>query len=120
MSYPDGTYQLNESQELVNATPTSGYWVATTDNPVSWVSGETEDDFEAKVSAEVEKVVREGLENLPATGYVGVWTLGPGKAYVDLARHITDLVEAVSLGKFYRQYSIWDIENEAEIIMEDN
>ena len=87
-SLADGTYTVLDGNAYLVSRQT-GYWVGT------------------------EAV--QALSDVPQDGFLGVWTDPAGERYYDLARHIEDLTEALSVASYYDQQSIWDIAEEREI-----
>jgi len=89
----DGTY-LNLDGQFILSHAKSGYWVA------------------------VHKF--DTLDDVVTGDYVGVWTNPEsGVMYLDRSVWVSDLDNAIALGKEQGQLAIWDCENETEVWLKE-
>lgn len=86
-----------------NRMPSTGYFVAvnTIDTP-------------SAPSLSLCAFVVKGCHPAP---FVGLWIDGFGDAVLENTEHVDTLEGAYRLGRQYRQYSIWDIANECELVI---
>jgi hypothetical protein len=89
----NGTYIKDGNEFTLITNATTGYWVAV-DNTTP--------------------------ENILEGQYMGVWT-NPvsGVTYYDRTVWVSDLDNAIALGKSQGQLAIWDCENEKEVWLAD-
>ena len=92
----DGTYSINQGEFYQVKSWTTGYWVAETHN--IYVPKTHEERLE----------YAQGMMDRYGTPFVGVWRDGED-IYFDASHHVEDLIQAIAMGRHWKQSTIWDI-----------
>lgn len=100
--YTDGTYKRTLDDKWERVTPSAGYWVSSTNNPVT---GDVAEEMEA-------------VYNEQNAQYVGIWTADNGTRFVDKSHYVKDRDVAEAAGRFWKQEAIWDILREREVFLD--
>lgn len=117
-AFKDNGGSFNLSNGIVN--PIAGYMVSTLGNELKiHINPRLKDEHKVKeLTQQVFKYIANTFDiwhnNLDM--YLGVWyNSEDGLWYLDLSENITDLTEAIKLGKEKKQLAIWDCKNNGEI-----
>ena len=101
-TYAEGTYKVGpDSLIRISGTEhdlTTGYWVAETDYPAP-----ANDNVLHKFAEEL--VISYGVD------YVGIYINSKNETKIDASHHVEDLLQAVAIGRYWGQESIWDIKH---------
>jgi hypothetical protein len=106
MTTQDGTYYINQGELVLVDYLTLGYWVAESDY-------DAPEDYKDLVI-----FAQQVMEDHDVTR-VGIWTDDEGQVKVDATHWVQDLLQAVAMGRFWRQTAIYDIKRKQTIYIKD-
>ncbi len=102
----DGTYYFDQGELIPVDYLRIGYWVAETDYNAP------------KDMADLPLFAEQVMEDHDVTR-VGIWTDNEGQVKIDATHWVQDLLQAVAIGRFWRQTAIWDIKRGQTIYIND-
>ena len=106
MTTQDGTYYINQGELVLVDYLTLGYWVA-------------ESDYDAPEDYKDLVIFAEEVMEQHNVTRVGIWTDDEGQVKVDATHWVQDLLQAVAMGRFWRQTAIYDIKRKQTIYIND-